>query len=80
MINGTPKVEPFAVDLHEHLVQVPPLLWPGTQPLGSLPSDFGGENRAKPMPLETHGVMTDIDAAFVQQVLDISQREREADV
>ena len=32
------------------------------------------------MPPEPHGLVADLDAALVQQVLDITEREREADV
>jgi hypothetical protein len=42
--------------------------------------DFGGEERAKAMPPKPDGLMADLDAALMQQVLDVPQREREPDV
>jgi hypothetical protein len=49
MINGTPKIVPLAIDLHEHLVQMPPPP-AGFHPLNPLFSDLGREQRAKPTP------------------------------
>lgn len=45
-----------------------------------LPPDFSGEHRAKPVPPEPDRLVADIDAALVQQILDIAQRERKANV
>jgi hypothetical protein len=39
--------------------------------------DFCGENRTESVPPEPHGLVADLDAAFVQQILDIAQRQRE---
>ncbi len=43
-------------------------------------SDFRGEHRTKPVPPEPHRFMADIDAAFEQQIFDMPQRQRIADV
>ena len=45
-------------------------------PLG----EGGGEHRAEPVPPEAHGLVAHIDAALVQQVLDVAQRDRQAHV
>ena len=42
--------------------------------------DLGGEHRAEPVPPEPHGLMADLDAALVQEVLDVAQRERVSDI
>jgi hypothetical protein len=39
-----------------------------------------GEDRTEPVPLHPHGLLTDVDTALEQQVLDITQRQRESDV
>ena len=42
--------------------------------------DFLCEHRAEPIPPKTDGFVADIDAALVQQVLDIPQRQRKSDI
>lgn len=75
VIDGSPKVIAFAVDLHERLV---PMLAPTArlQTLDPAPPDFGGEQRSEPVPPEPYGFATDINAAFVEKILDVAQRER----
>jgi len=48
--------------------------------IGTPLSDLGGKHRAKPVPSETHRLMRDIDAPFVEQILDVSQRKRKLDI
>jgi hypothetical protein len=69
----------FAVDLHEDLVKVPAPV-AALHPLDAALADLGGEHRAEAMPPKSHCLVADLDAALVQQVLDVPQREREADV
>ncbi len=79
MIDGPPKVMSLTVDLHEHLVQMPPP--PAGFHSGNPPfSDLRRKHRTEPMPPVSHSLMTDIDAAFVQQIFDIAKRQRETDV
>jgi hypothetical protein len=69
----------FTVDFHEHLVQVPSPVagfHPGNPPL----SDFRCKHRPEPMPPKSNGFVTDIDTPFMEQILDISQRQREPHV
>ena len=42
--------------------------------------DLRGEHRTEPVPPEPHRLVTDIDAAFVQQIFDLAQRQRVADI
>ena len=62
----------LTIDLHEHLVQVPSPLRPGPQLLGALLADLGSKHRAEPVPPQTNGLVANIDATLVKQVLDIS--------
>ena len=43
-------------------------------------ADIGGEQRSEPVPPEANGFVTDVDAALEQQILDVPQRQREADI
>jgi hypothetical protein len=35
--------------------------------------DLRGEHRTEPVPPEMHRLMTDVDTAFVQQILDLTK-------
>lgn len=74
VIDGSPKVMPLTVDLHENLVEMP-LPAARSQPLNAAPPDLGCEHRVEPMPPVAHRFMADIDAAFVQQILHVSERK-----
>jgi hypothetical protein len=76
VIDGAPQLVPLAVDLHEHLVQVPSPA-AGLHALDPALPDLGCEQRAEAMPPEPHRLVADLDAAFVQHVLDALQRRRE---
>lgn len=79
VINGSPEVVSLAVDLHEHLVEMPsPLARPHT--LDPTFPDLGCEHRAEAMPPEPDRLVADVDPTFVQQVFDIPKRQREADI
>jgi uncharacterized Rossmann fold enzyme len=39
-------------------------------------ADLGGEHRTKPVPPEPDSLVTDVDPALGQQILDIAQRQR----
>ena len=43
-------------------------------------SDLGRKHRAEPVPPETHGLVTDVDATFAQDVFDLAERQRIAEV
>ena len=42
-------------------------------------ADLGGESWAEPIPPVANCFMTNVDPAFVEQILHISQRKRESD-
>jgi hypothetical protein len=79
VIHSAPEIVRSTVDPDEHFVQVPspvrlrlmmnaPVLHPR------------GEHRTEPVPPETHGLVTDIDATLEQQIFDLPQRERITDL
>ena len=66
-------------NLHEHLVQMPPP--PAGFHSGNPPfSNLGRKHWTEPMPPVSHGFMADFDAAFVQQIFHIAERQRETNV
>ena len=67
--------------------QFPALLAFKEAPLGNLARrpgsaflDLTGEEQPKPVDPFPHALMANVDAAFVQQVLGISERQRKADI
>ena len=57
---------------------MPPPMWPVPHAIDPLPPDLRREYRAEPVPPETDGFMTDVDAALVQQIFDVLQLLRQA--
>ncbi len=45
-----------------------------------LAPDLSSEHRAKPLPPLTNGLVADLDTTLVEEVLDVSKRQREPDV
>jgi hypothetical protein len=80
VIDSPPEVMGDAVDLHENLVQVPPPMRKGPHSIHPLAANLGGEHWPKSVPPEPHGLMADLDAALMQEVLDVAERERIADI
>ena len=52
----------------------------GAHPLAAFATDLRREHRAKPVLPEPQGLMSDVDAALMQEVLDVVQLQRVADV
>ena len=69
----------LTVDLHEHLVQMPAPS-AGFQTLDPPFSDLRSKHRTEPMPPKSNGLVAHVDAAFVEQIFHIAQRQRETDV
>jgi hypothetical protein len=76
MVDGAPQIAEIAVDLHEHLIQVPTPLYKAAHVRDPLLSDLCRKHRTKPVPPEPHGLMADVDPALGQQILDVAQRQR----
>ena len=53
---------------------------PRTHPAHPSPTDFSSKHRAKTVPLETDQIVADVDAAFMQKMLHIPERQRELDI
>jgi len=73
-VHGTPKVVRLGVDLHKHLMQVPLLVRVCLHPVCSFFSYLSRKHRAKIIPPKPNGLLADVDAAFVQQILNIPKR------
>src|SRR5579863_5727549 len=76
MIDGAPEVAQRAVDLHKHLIHVPAPLSIAPHVRDPLLADLGGEHRPKPVPPKPDGLVTDVDPALRQEILDVAQRQR----
>jgi hypothetical protein len=75
VIDSPPEIAELAVDLHEHLIQMPTPLGEAAQMRNPLLSDLRREHRAEPVPPKSDGLMADVDPTFGQQILDVAQRQ-----
>ena len=80
VIKRPPKGMRLAVDLYENLVQVPSTIRVRTHLLDTFTADFCGGHWAKSILPVPHRFVADVDAALVQQVLDIAERKGKANV
>jgi hypothetical protein len=80
VIYGAPEVVGFAVDLYELLVQMPLQVRMTAKVLNPFSSNLRGKHRTETVPQEPHGFMADIDAALMQQILDVAKGKRKPDV
>lgn len=80
VIYRAPKIVGLSVDLHEDLIDVPTPVAIPTHSADPLPLDVSREPWAKPVPPEPYRLVANINAAFGQQVLNVSQGEREPNI
>ncbi len=80
VIHGTPKVMRLAINLHKHLIQMPLPVRVCAHLVNSFTADFSGEHRAKSVPPETNCFVADVDAALMQKIFYVSQRQRKANI
>src|SRR5271167_2227326 len=80
MVDRAPQIAELAVDLHEHLIQMPAPLRIAAHMRAASLTNLGGEHRAKPVTPEPHGLVADVDPALGQKILDVAQRQRVSDV
>nr|WP_291896714.1 hypothetical protein [Maricaulis sp.] len=79
MINGPPEIEEFAVYSDENFIEM-------SGPvrvvcvLDAASSDRRREEWTEAVPPKSHCFMSDIDAAFVEQILDVPERQRKTDI
>ena len=76
MVDSAPEIAELSIDLHKHLVQMPPPLRIAVYVRDPLLSDLGGEHRTKPVPPKPDGLIADVDPALGQEILDVAQRQR----
>jgi hypothetical protein len=76
MIHCAPEVVHLAIDLHEDLVEVPPPKGSRPHSIHPFPTDLGGKHLPEPVPSKPDRFVADVNAAFVQQVLDVAQGKR----
>lgn len=66
MVDRSPEVVHFAIDLHVDLVEEPPPLGVLAQRGNPLSPDLRGKYRAEPVPPQPHSLMANVDTAFEQ--------------
>src|SRR5208337_3153255 len=64
VVDSAPEIAELSVDLHKHLVQMPPPLRIAAHVRDPLLADLGGEHRAKPVPPKPDRLMADVDPAL----------------
>ena len=80
MIDGAPEVVALAANPNEDFIEMPAPMDEAAHRLNPLPADLAGEHRAEPVPPKPHRLAADVDTAFVQQIPDVSKRQRKPDV
>ena len=80
VIHGTPKIMRLAINLHKYLILMPLPVRECAHLLNSFAADFSGEHRTKSVPPASNRFVADIDTTFVQQVLNIPERQRKSHV
>ena len=73
MIDSPRKIVLLPIYVHEHFIQVPLPMCPRTHSVHPSPTDFSSKHRTKAVPPEPHRLVADIDATFMQQILDIAE-------
>ena len=76
VVHRAPQVVPPPIDLHEDLIEMP-LPVARSHPLDPALLDLTGEHRTEPMPPKSDCFVADLDAPFMQKILDIPERQRE---
>lgn len=80
VIHGSPKIVRLAVDLHENFVQMPLPVRISPHSADPLSAALCCKHRAKSVPPIPDRFVADVDAAFVQKIFDIPQREWKPDL
>jgi hypothetical protein len=80
VIDFPPKIVRLAFNLHGYLVQVPLPVRICAHLTDPFPANLSGKHRAKSVPPKPNRLMADVDAAFVQKIFHIPQRERKTSV
>jgi len=75
LVDGPPHEHPFAVDPDNHLVEMPDAVGASASP-----ADVGGDGWAELAGPAAHGFVADIDPALGQNLLNVAQAGRKAEV
>ena len=73
MINGTPQIVCFSIDLHKHLIEMPSPVRVIRRWMMSFFADLTSEHGTKPVPPISDGFMANIDSTFMQKIFDIAE-------
>ncbi len=74
-IDGSPQIHPLATNGDEHLIEVP-----GRMRLGAHRPQTSGDHRPEHRHPASDRFVGDVDAAFGEQLFDISEAQREAKI
>ena len=72
--------EHLAINLHKYLIQMPLPVRVCAHLLNPFPADFSGKQRAKTVPPISNRFVANIDAALVQKIFYVSQRQRKTNI
>jgi hypothetical protein len=79
VIHCAPQVVRLAVDLYVDLIEVPPPVAESPH-AADQPLDVSSEHRPEPVPPKTNSLVANVDPALEHEVLDVTQRKREANI
>ena len=79
IIDSAPQPEFSATNLDDHLVEVPAPA-ARSHPFDPALPDLGRKHWPEALPPEPDRFMADLNAALMQQILDVAERQRETDV
>src|SRR5665648_8440 len=79
VIYRTPEIMHLSIDPDEHLVQVP-APWRKRPMMKASFSDRGRKHRTEPVPPGPNRLVADVDAPLEQNILNLPQRQRIADI
>lgn len=80
MVHRMPQTVRLSADFHEYLIEMPPPMAEAVHLRCSLPSNGKHKYRTEAVPPKTNGLVTSAIASLEVQILDVSKREREANI
>ena len=80
MVDRAPQVYHLAVELHDHLVEMPSPVPEPAHVVDPPATNLAGKERTEPIPPQAHGLVAKVVAALEQEILDIPQRQRKSDI
>ena len=77
VIDGTSQIDHLVVELHVHLVKMPPPVTEALHSRFTLTANVSREHRTETISPEPHRFMAKVNRALEQQVFHVAQRQRE---